>query len=370
MTRTPTRPNLFCFATSELSQDAFLAWLLSWSSSAAQDTVDTGDFHILQDASRAFLGMLLGKTGSSTAKIEEIFPQWNKIDLYFHGVEGNGDPFSLVIEDKTSTGGHDNQLERYKAAAKKEGHGKLYLCYLKTGWWSPHDQRGLSGYTPIKRGDVLKCLRPFRGCHSIFNDYLDHLEKIDEDVAQAEEHALVAGKVATAFQSHAGLHAFLNTAFPKPSEKEGTWTDFGVGVGGAPWANWSFAWMEMPGSDEGEGFFWRVDTRAGRAILSLRKYWDHQADKGRKELAAQRFQVYLQAVETAVQNLASGFVPSKLAARRSSYKEQELLLFTLGESSSAEELNDPLELAKSLMEDIQPALKRALESARISMGAA
>jgi len=368
----PNKPNLFRFAPSELSQDAFLAWLLSWSSSEAEDCVKNEGLQCLQKASRAFLGLLLGKGDvTTTAKIVEVLLQWEKVDLYFHGVEENGDPFSLVIEDKTGTGGHDNQLERYKAAAKKEGHGRLYLAYLKTGWWSPDDQRDLSGYTPIKREDVIKCLCPFRSCHPIFDDYLNHLEKIQEDIVKAEKDALVAGNVAEAFKSHAGLHAFLKEAFnPSINGEDGTWLERGVGVGGRPWANWSFAWENILRESKcEEGFFWRADTRRGQAILSLRKYWNHGGLVSRKELAAQRFQVYLQAVETAFGKLDSCFIPSKLAARRSSYKEQELLLFTLGDSSEMENVNDPSDLSKALLNEIHPKLERALLSARESMKA-
>lgn len=363
------RPNLFSFATSELSQDAFLAWLLSWSSNDALRAVEAEGWHRLREASQAFLAMLLDKAEVTTAKIVEIRLQWKNIDLYFHGVDERGDPFSLVIEDKTNTQGHDQQLERYKEIAKKEGHGNLYLVYLKTGWWSPADERNLQGYKAIRREDVCKCLRPFSNCHPILDDYLDNLKWISTDIALGENGALSAAYVADAFTSHAGLHAFLNEAFnPSIDGKDGTWLEYGVGLGGQPWAHWSFAWEKIhPESKEKEGFFWRVDTRKGQAIISLRKYWDHGGLVDRKELAAHRFQVYLKAVESTLKALGSGFVPSKLAARRSSYKEQELLQFTLGHSSKSNNLNDPRELAGAIGEVIHPNLVQALLAARREM---
>lgn len=365
-TLTPARPNLFNLATSELSQDAFLAWLLSWSSDACLDAVETENLQTLKKASHAFLGLLTGQ-GERAGKVTEVLLQWNKIDLLIHGVEQDGGKFSLVIEDKTGTGGHDNQLERYREIVEEEGHGRPYFVYLKTGWWSPDDEHGLCGYTPLKRGDVLDCLEPFSGCHSILDDYLVHLKNIDAEIASAVEGALVTGDVAKAFTSHAGLKAFLDAAFPQPSEDEETWSSFGVGIGGQPWANWSFAWEEMPGTDKDEGFFWRVDTRAGEAILSLRKYWDHEGDAIRKVLAAHRFQVYLKVVEATLHDLGTCFVSSKLAARRSSYKEQELLLFALGDSSDADNLNDPCELATAIRSEINERLQQALLAARKSM---
>jgi ribosomal protein L34 len=156
--------------------------------------------------------------------------------------------------------------------------------------------------------------------------------------------------VAEAFKSQSGLHAFLNAAFGPSSDREDeTWPKFGVGRGGRPWAHRSFGWKNiLPKSNVDEGFFWRADTRGGKAILSLRKYWDHGNLDKRKELAARRFQVYLKAVESTFKALNTGFVPSKLAARRSSYKEQELLLFTLGDSRELECANDPVPTATAI----------------------
>ncbi len=39
----PRRPNLFEFATSELSQDAVICWLLAWASSKSVDDASPGN---------------------------------------------------------------------------------------------------------------------------------------------------------------------------------------------------------------------------------------------------------------------------------------------------------------------------------------
>ena len=365
----PNRPNLFRFAPSELSQDAFLAWLLSWSSRDAQAAVDHYSLQRLQEAACELLNLLLDKREKPYSRIVKVLPQWNKIDLYLHGVDENEKPFSLVIEDKTDTSEHDNQLERYQELAEQEKHGYLRLVYFKTGWWSPADERTLKGYSAIRRKDILDCLKDYRDCHPILADYYAHLKTIDTKIKHAEERALDRISVAEAFKSQAGLHAFLNAAFGPSSDRDDeTWPKFGVGRGGRPWAHRSFGWKNiLAESNVDEGFFWRADTRGGKAILSLRKYWDHGNLDKRKELAARRFQVYLKAVESTFKALNTGFVPSKLAARRSSYKEQELLLFTLGESTESEGANDPQKLAKAILNEIHPKLEHALLSARESM---
>ena len=54
------RPNLFDYATKELSQDAVICWLLKWSGAQAEEASDHG----LQELGRAFVQALLAKHGA------------------------------------------------------------------------------------------------------------------------------------------------------------------------------------------------------------------------------------------------------------------------------------------------------------------
>lgn len=71
-----TKPNLFEFATSELSQDAFIAWLLDW----ANPSYKSEDFRLHQIAFR-FVKLLLEKTNSFEVKSVKVERQWNNIDV-------------------------------------------------------------------------------------------------------------------------------------------------------------------------------------------------------------------------------------------------------------------------------------------------
>ena len=78
---TESTPNLFDFATSELSQDAFICWLVSW---VGCDT----DPQLSQYA-REFIAMLFNQTKkrkiepSDVASVTTLVRQMGKIDVYF-----------------------------------------------------------------------------------------------------------------------------------------------------------------------------------------------------------------------------------------------------------------------------------------------
>ena len=105
------RNNLFSFATSELSQDAFICWCLNWFNAPSKPA--------LQEMAKKIIAKL--------TNIEEIFSveilrQFSrkvtvdgkrihvKIDILVV-VNKN---IAVIIEDKTYSNEHDQQIERYK----------------------------------------------------------------------------------------------------------------------------------------------------------------------------------------------------------------------------------------------------------------
>ncbi|MBR3797915.1 MAG: PD-(D/E)XK nuclease family protein [Clostridia bacterium] len=167
-------PNIFNFATSELSQDAVFAWLIQWADPKYKDR-DEKLFAIAQN----FVKLLLGENDYAISSIN-VGRQWNNIDIW---VEINDDTF-LVIEDKTNTSIHDNQLERYKNAVEKEYEGKrnkLYYAYVKTGNEPLSILRKIeqTGYRTISRIDLINCLDMYSGCDTIVLSYLKSIKGIE-----------------------------------------------------------------------------------------------------------------------------------------------------------------------------------------------
>ena len=171
-------PNIFFYATSELSQDAMIAWLLQWASpeygEADPDLHRTG---------QEFVRLLAGKGDDFHIESVDVGRQWENIDIW---AEINDNTF-LIIEDKTGTTIHDDQLERYKASVEKEYSGKrtdLCYAYVKTS----EEPRSVlmsieqSGFKTISRADILRCLNGYRGNDTLLVSYRKHLQGIEDSV--------------------------------------------------------------------------------------------------------------------------------------------------------------------------------------------
>ncbi|WP_418752971.1 PD-(D/E)XK nuclease family protein, partial [Faecalitalea cylindroides] len=125
--------NLFNYATSELSQDAFLCWLLSY----AQNKDYNGDDAKLKKCAQSLIKVfLLGQKVffekdliEKDLIVKKIEKQWKYIDVL---VTLESDK-KIIIEDKTYTTDHDNQLERYKDKFKNEANN-IFGVYYKTGF--------------------------------------------------------------------------------------------------------------------------------------------------------------------------------------------------------------------------------------------
>lgn len=106
-------PNIFDYATSELSQDAFICYMLNFPPAAK---------------------LFLKKCKIENENILNIERQHMHIDILVET-----DNHYLIIEDKTGTGEHDDQIVRYvKTLTEQQKKGKLNpkkninVCYLKT----------------------------------------------------------------------------------------------------------------------------------------------------------------------------------------------------------------------------------------------
>ena len=171
-------PNIFSFATSELSQDAMFAWLISWS--APDYTAAEPELHRI---GQNFVRLLAGKDSDFKIDSVDVGRQWENIDIW---AEINDNTF-LIVEDKTGTSIHDDQLERYKASVEKEYAGKrtdLCYAYVKTAEEPGSVLKSIEqcGFRTINRAAILKCLEDYRGSDSLLVSYREHLRMIDASV--------------------------------------------------------------------------------------------------------------------------------------------------------------------------------------------
>jgi hypothetical protein len=169
------KPNIFRFATKELSQDGFFTWLLHWTDNAC-----TQHDSELCETAKDFVRLLLGKSSDFEIHKIEAGRQWHKIDIW---AEVN-DEYFLAIEDKTNSGEHSEQLERYKQIATehyKDKNFKLVFVYLKTGNESAATLKKISekGYAIVDRKTVLSILNKRQINNAIFNDFREYLTAIE-----------------------------------------------------------------------------------------------------------------------------------------------------------------------------------------------
>jgi hypothetical protein len=174
------KPNLFEFATKELSQDAFICWLLAWA-----DPRHRTDDEVLHRAGRALLERLLAAGGiKAPGEITtlKVHPQHKKIDIL---VLVNDD-LALLIEDKTDSFEHSDQLQRYLDTVNKDFPGrKVAAIFLKTGDQCDYHAVREKGYACFLRRDLLDVLEGGERAglrNHVFADFLAHLRGIEEAV--------------------------------------------------------------------------------------------------------------------------------------------------------------------------------------------
>lgn len=111
--------NIFNFATNELSQDAFICWCLNWINMPVRDDNESG-----RQFGARFLSRLLNEA-YDVSKVNQvyIFRQLLNIDVL---VLVPALQVALIIEDKTSSQEHANQINRYKYLLSKTFESNQY----------------------------------------------------------------------------------------------------------------------------------------------------------------------------------------------------------------------------------------------------
>lgn len=171
-------PNLFNYATSELSQDAFILWLLNWANSKYMKSDPE-----LHETAQKFVKMLLGNNLTTSIDSVKTYKQLKNIDIF--AIIDNH--YSLIIEDKVNTGTHDDQLMRYKGFISQHQEFKdldLTCVYLKTGNESLSYLKRIEQeekYNLVLRKDILDILKTCKSENDIIKNFYKHLAEIEND---------------------------------------------------------------------------------------------------------------------------------------------------------------------------------------------
>lgn len=174
--------NIFTYATGELSQDAFICWLLSYAMKDAEDDA------ALRNCAEDFIRQFIPDIPATEAVYVSEPPkkQYKSIDVLITV----NDKYKIIIEDKTFTSEHDNQLNNYMNIAKADfPKHEISGIYFKTGFQSDLSYVKECGYKIFDRNRILDTLKMYLHLTSnvIFHSYYDYWENFDCEVSLFKE---------------------------------------------------------------------------------------------------------------------------------------------------------------------------------------
>ena len=162
--------NLFYYATSELSQDAFICWLASFALEDAKPD------QALRECAREMLTLFVPELKGHEFTLRGVRRQEKNIDVLL-SVASGGKEYKIVVEDKTYTNEHDNQLIRYLDYLRDTYPGCIACgVYYKTGFQSDLSQVKQAGYRIVTRAHMLELLSAYtdKTVNQIFLDYFEY----------------------------------------------------------------------------------------------------------------------------------------------------------------------------------------------------
>lgn len=164
--------NLFEYATSELSQDAFICWLASYAHEEAEKDA------ALNECARKMLEMFVPEFEGKNFKLLNVERQIDKIDVLLT-VECEKKVYKIIVEDKTYTSEHNNQLKRYKGSLEEQYKENTVIVkgiYYKTGFQSNLSGVENAGYKKIGREEMLNLMQKYvdKTNNQIFISYFNY----------------------------------------------------------------------------------------------------------------------------------------------------------------------------------------------------
>ncbi len=394
--------NLFDFATSELSQDAFFCWSLNWLS-LKEDTEDP-----YYKYGKAMLDLFLGEHKKDSYKEVKVLKQFNRIDVLVLFKDNQDNQYALIIEDKTNTSEHNEQIKKYKEKLNEElskrqdikyknlAENQIYTTYVKTGIMYTDDKyKDIKSIVVVDINNLYDVISKHVGlCKSdIIFDYYEYIKKeikyrkgVEDSIKNGEFESIIS-------DSYAQLY-FLNCLFGEPEQQyigNSHITDpnnkkvyinyICTGTSGrSRWTQFCFWGEQFPNPildsnvNEFHYLFWRIDCdnhkipgrKSGKCITL--KYYDENeninkksknsdepSQEKREKLQSRNRRIYKALIKHTNQlqldypNLI--FVPKEYNDDNDDVKEKLLLLIPLAELQKLD-----LKQRKKDMNDIQSSL--------------
>jgi hypothetical protein len=183
-------PNIFNYATSELTQDAFIAWLTSWANSDLKIENEQ-----LYNLGTEFLKSILAKQNIKLTRITnlDIKTQFHKIDV-FVSFKMNDKQYAIIIEDKVRTSDHSDQLKRYRKHVEHFTTSDVIIpIFFKTGYHVNRESIKNKGYYFYDIKDFISVLTPKVNeiDNAILSQYFAYLLNLEKDFDKAHNDTLL-----------------------------------------------------------------------------------------------------------------------------------------------------------------------------------
>ena len=324
--------NLFAFATSELSQDAFFCWAL--------DCLNRDEDSPLYGLGRSFWALLSGRKNDALPKIKGVVirRQFKHMDVLALVVYSNRTVVdALVIEDKVYTSEHDDQIQKYLtelgnllgSLLKEDGRNKdieedlkkivrneytlkecrfkCFVAYVKTGFFSDADwatvkrkrklRKEVIPVLAVSAEDLVKAVDTYVHDSELVSMYSAYLHEEFLDKANLYERALTEGTdLETLLKTTEVVpYYFLRILFdgetalgighrmwePRTGGDGSRVINSSHNIGGGRWSHIKFWRRPFERGDETHPYlFWRIDTDGNGLYLALRYYDESGRDNG------------------------------------------------------------------------------------------
>ncbi len=283
------KPNLFNYATSELSQDAVLCWILDWINYEEAE---------MKNFALGFIDRILKLHSYDTlsamnVKEIEIQRQYKNIDILITIHFNNSDVLYLIIEDKMHTVAHSNQLKKYSETVASQANNQENLIkpigiYYKTGFVFGHEKKYVEqeNYKVFDKVMMIELMDEYKDNieSDIFNDYYEYLKLLkdreDDLVRYIEGDIIDEVKMNDVFNSPEGQWILASRLIEQMNYyiKE---LYNGTSRGGKPWTQFAinryFENHNLP-----DAVFYRIDSRKQGDYIALKQYLDFEDSKNCK----------------------------------------------------------------------------------------
>lgn len=354
------RNNIFDFATSELSQDAFICWCLNWLNYKGSEL-------------RALAVDLLKEFGEEDVSDNQeilIKRQFKKIDIL---VVLKGLNRVYIIEDKVHSSESKDQIGGYKGKIKELGKDEkkdlgidenieVKTVYFKTGFHFSPDKNVKAN--KIITGKMFKeILEKYRNKNEILDNYYEYLvEKLrtqenEKDYLECKAESHWDWNIA---KSNIAQYCFLKEMFSEERVKS-----FKNKGNGPVVSQYNLLEKEIISYGEtGETFriFWRVDTLTEGTYLRLSYYYIFKNRKDSKTLNYKEIsEIGYNIVHKKIYDIIEEYqneLPKIYKIKKCNYKEQNeipILHINLKEciKSGKDEMNKLINEVKKLHEYLQ-----------------